>query len=120
LVALVKRGCGASGRCFVEADLNSVEAIRWDTSTAPGRDGRDAAMSWLKHVPVKTKPAFADRVLVQVWHSAAIAFVLAAFGTVWLGGTVQLALFIGCLWSAFTLCVFAVEETWRYRRDHDR
>ena len=84
---------------------SSVEATRWDTSD---------------HVPFKTKSAFADRVRVQVWHSVAIAFVLAAFGTVWLGGTVQLAVFIGCLWSAVTLCVFAVEETWRYRRHHDR
>jgi len=68
----------------------------------------------------KTRPAFADRIGVQVWHSVAIAFALAAFGTMWLGGTVQLAMFIGCLWSALTLCIFAAEEAWRFRRHHQR
>jgi hypothetical protein len=69
-------------------------------------------------VTLKIERGFADCVGVQVWHSVVIAFFLAAFGTVWLGGPVQLALFIGCLWSALTLFVFAVEETWRYRRRH--
>ena len=44
----------------------------------------------------KIDPALADCVRVQAWHSVVTAFVLAAFGTVWLGGSVQLALLIGC------------------------
>ena len=120
-VALVKRRSGESGRCFVEADLNSVVATPLGHQhRAWPRQSRRGDVVVDIHVSVKTRPAFADRVCVQVWHSATIAFVLAALGTAWLGGTIQLALFIGCLWSALTLCVFAVEETWRYRRHHDR
>ena len=68
----------------------------------------------------KTSAAFADLEDVEVWHSVVISFGLAAFGTLWLGGTVQLGLFVGCLWSALTVCVFALEEAWRYRPHHHR
>jgi len=67
---------------------------------------------------VKIAVGVADPVRVQVWHSVAIAFLLAAVGVLRLGGTVQLSVFVGCLWSALTLSVFAVEEAWRSRRRH--
>ena len=55
---------------------------------------------------------------MQVWHSLVAAFALAAFGTLWFGGPVWLAMLVGLLWTALSVGVFAAEGWWRYWRHH--